>query len=87
MNAKEIFEKLAANAMHYLSWKGPNYIRRNPGKPGEWIERLPPEQRAELNNLTSKDTEIHDRRLLYISGTYPENTTTIHTHSVKTEEE
>ena len=88
MNAKEIFEDLVVRAMTTLGLSSsmrPN--RMNRGKPGAVIEALSPEQRAELQKLKSEDTQVHDRRLLYITGTYPENTTTIHTHTVKKEED
>lgn len=74
MNAKEIFEKLVARAM---SW-GLLSSSRRPGKPGELVEKLPAEEREELQNLKSKDTQEHDRSLMYIQGQYPENTTTVH---------
>jgi hypothetical protein len=74
MNAKEIFQKLVSRAM---SW-GLLSSHRRPGKPGELIEKLPPEEREELQNLKAKDTQEHDRTLMYIQGQYPENTTTVH---------
>lgn len=73
MNAKEIFEKLVARA---FSWG--LFHSRRPSKPGELIERLPPEEREELQNLKAKDTQEPDRQLMYIQGTYPENTTSVH---------
>ena len=76
MNAKEIFEKLVNRAFFYVS--GLSSLRRNPGKPGELVERLPPEEREELQNLKSKDIQAPDRSIMYIQGQYPENTTTVH---------
>jgi len=52
------------------------------------VERLAPEEREELKNLTSKDVKEADRNiLLYMTGTYPESTVTVHTHSDKKKEE
>ncbi len=87
MNAKEIFEKLVQRAGGFFASSS---LRRRPhGKPGEMVENLSPEEREELKNLTSKDINKDvDRGILwYMSGAYPENTTTIHTHSVKEEDE
>lgn len=85
MNAKEIFEKLVASAS---CWSALSSFRRKPGKPGELVEKLSPEEREELNNLTSKDVKEADRHVLnYMIGQYPESTVTVHTHSVKSEED
>jgi hypothetical protein len=84
MNAKEIFEKLVQRAWFYAGVLSP---RRNRGKPGELIEKLSPEEREELQNLKSKDTQEHDRTLMYIQGQYPENTTTVHTHHIKSDDD
>jgi len=87
MNAKEIFEKLVQRAGGFFASSS---LRRKPiGKPGELVERLSPEEREELKNLTSKDiAKEADRNILwYMAGAYPENTTTVHTHSIKKEEE
>lgn len=81
MNAKEIFQKLVERAMFSVGLL--SSLRRKPGKPGEWIEKLSPEEREELQNLTSKDVKSTDRNILYIGGMYPENTMTIHTHADK----
>jgi hypothetical protein len=61
MNAKDIFEKLIDRA---FSWS--LFQSRRPTKPGELIERLLPEEREELQNLTSKDTKEVDHRLMYL---------------------
>jgi hypothetical protein len=61
MNAKEIFEKLIDRAFQWSLFSS-----RRPTKPGELIERLPPEEREELQNLTSKDTKEVDHRLMYL---------------------
>lgn len=71
MNAKDIFEKLVDRA---FSWS--LLFSRRPSKPGELIERLPPEEREELQNLKSKDAEPVDHRLVYLQGQYPSNVTT-----------
>jgi len=77
MNAKEIFENLVERAMS-LIWTSSS-LRRKPGKPGEMIERLPQEERNELQNLTSKDAEEAPRNhLSYMLGAYPESTVTVH---------
>lgn len=75
MNAKEIFDKLVERAMFYVSGLSSS---RRPGKPGELIERLSPEEREELQNLKSKDAEPVDNRLMYLQGQYPESTVTVH---------
>jgi len=85
MNAKDIFEKLVDRAYMYAWRLSGNLNRRGYGKPGELIEKLSPEEREELKNLTSKDTDTARRNLDYMIGSYPENTTTVHTHSVKKE--
>lgn len=72
MNAKEIFDKLVDRAWHW----GLLFSRR-PTKPGELIERLPPEEREELQNLTSKDVSDVDRRLEYLKGENP-STSSVH---------
>ena len=82
MSAKDIFEKLVKRAFSW-SLRLSGLRRTSAGKPGELIASLSPEEREELQNLTSKDTEVAQRELFYISGTYPESTTTIHTHSIK----
>jgi len=74
MNAKEIFEKLVERAWFYAS----GLSSRGRGKPGELVARLSPEEREELQNLKSKDTEVPDNRLMYIQGQYGENTTSVH---------
>ncbi len=87
MSAKEIFEKLV-NKAHGWSWFLSSSLRRKPvGKPGELITALSPEEREELQNLTSKDVQDAPRSLMYIAGSYPESTTTIHTHTIKKEDE
>ncbi len=73
MNAKDIFERLVERA---FSWS--LFHSRRPSKPGELIEKLPPEEREELQNLTSKDAEPIDNRLMYLQGQYPESTVTVH---------
>lgn len=74
MNAKEIFEKLVARAMNWgLVTRSGKY-----SKPGELVGKLPAEEREELQNLQSKDTQDYDRTLMYIQGQYPENTTSVH---------
>lgn len=85
MNAKEIFEKLVQKAYMYSRRLSGNLNRRGYGKPGELVENLSLEEREELKNLTSKDTDAARRSLDYMIGEYPENTTTVHTHSVKKE--
>jgi len=72
MNAKEIFDKLVDRA-----WSWGLLSSRRHSKPGELIERLSPEEREELNNLTSKDVGEVDRRLDYLKGENP-STTTVH---------
>lgn len=84
MNAKEIFEKLVNRAWFQVSGLKSS---RNVGKPGELVERLSTEEREELKNLSSEDIKAVDRTIMYIQGQYPENTTTIHTHSIKKEDE
>ena len=89
MNAKEIFEKLVEKAYGY-SWRLSSSLsarRQNRGKPGELVAALSPEEREELMNLTSKDTDVSKRNMMYVYGEYPENTTTIHTHSVKEDDQ
>lgn len=87
MNAKEIFEKLVQKAYGY-SWRLSSSLRRKPvGKPGELVAALSQEEREELMNLTSKDTDVSKRSMMYVYGEYPENTTTIHTHSVKKDDQ
>ena len=86
MNAKDIFEKLVQRAGCFFSSSS---LRRKPvGKPGELVEKLSPEEREELKNLTSNDISKEADRgiLMYMSAVYPENTTTIHTHTIKKEE-
>ena len=85
MNAKEIFEKLVAKAAGYSFFLS-SKIRRgvNQGKPGELVEKLSSEEREELKNLSSKDVKDADRNtLLYMTGMYPEQTVTVHTHTLK----
>lgn len=86
MNAKEIFEKLVSTAS---SWHALSSFRRKPGKPGELVEKLSPEEREELQNLTSKDVEKEPARhvLNYMIGQYPESTVTVHTHTIKEEDD
>ncbi len=74
MNAKEIFEKLVERA---IGWGLLSSSRRH-GKPGELIERLPAEEREELQNLKAKDAEKPVFNLMYLQGQYGENTTTVH---------
>jgi len=85
MNAKEIFEKLVERAAQSVSIL--SSLRRRPGKPGEMIEKLSAEDREELQNLTSKDAEKPVFNLLYIQGQYPESTTTVHTHTIKKDDD
>lgn len=73
MNAKEIFDRLVDRA-----WTWGLLFSRRPTKPGELIERLPPEEREELQNLTSKDVKDVDRRLEYLKGESP-STSSVHT--------
>ena len=89
MNAKEIFEKLIQKASHYSFFLSRSLRRgKNQGKPGELVEKLSPEEREELKNLTSKDVKDADRNtLLYMTGIYPESTVTVHTHTVKKDED
>jgi hypothetical protein len=61
MNAKDIFDKLIDRA---FSWS--LFSSRRATKPGELIERLPPEEREELQNLSSKDAKDVDHRLMYL---------------------
>ena len=91
MNAKEIFEKLVQMAYGY-SWRLSSSMRARQyqntgGPPGALVERLSPEEREELNNLTTKDTDASRHHLNYMIGSYPENTTTIHTHTIKKDDE
>lgn len=81
MNAKNIFEKLVEKAFSYsLRFSSVLSPGRQPrGKPGELIEKLSPEEREELKNLSPKDTDGSKHNLYYIIGSYPESTTTIHT--------
>lgn len=86
MNAKEIFEKLVQRAGGF--WATSSLRRKPVGKPGELVEKLAPEEREELQNLTSKDVQDADRSvLLYMNGMYPESTVTVHTHSDKKDED
>jgi len=80
MNAKSVFEKLVNIAHGYYFLLS---SRRPRGKPGELLDKLSPEERAELQNLKSDDvqSELGYGELLYITDVYPENTTTVHTHS------
>lgn len=57
------------------------------GPPGALVEKLSPEEREELMNLTAKDTDAARHHLNYMIGSYPENTTTIHTHSDKKDDD
>ena len=83
MNAKDIFEKLVIIAYGY-SYRLSSALGHGRGKPGELLNRLSSEEREELQNLTSKDATEADRHVLnYMLGSYPENTTTIHTHNIK----
>ena len=91
MNAKEIFEKLVQTAYGY-SWRLSGSMRQRQyqntgGPPGALVEKLSPEEREELNNLTAKDTDASRNHLAYMIGSYPENTTTIHTHTIKEDED
>lgn len=72
MNAKEIFEKLVDSA-----WGWAMFRSRRSSKPGELVERLSPEEREELQNLTSKDVKDVDNRLMYLAGENP-STVTVH---------
>lgn len=72
MNAKEIFDKLIDRAFQWSLFSS-----RRQTKPGELIERLPPEEREELQNLTSKDVKEVDHRLMYLAGENP-STVTVH---------
>jgi hypothetical protein len=90
MSAKDIFEKLVSIAHSYSyrlsSTLSPSRINR--GKPGELLERLSPEEREELKQLSSDDVTDADRNVLgYMLGSYPENTATIHTHSIKKDDD
>ncbi len=85
MNAKDIFEKLVSRAWGW-PWLSSSLRRKPVGKPGELVSSLSPEEREELQNLTAKDTDVAPRELNYLLGAYPENTTTVHTHSIKKEE-
>lgn len=90
MNAKEIFEKLVQTAYGYsfrLSSMLNPRRNENRGRPGELVEKLSPKEREELMNLTAKDTDAARHHLYYMIGSYPENTTTTHTHTVKKEDE
>ena len=87
MNAKEIFEKLVQKAYSY-SWRLSSSMKARQhqntgGPPGALVEKLSPEEREELMNLTAKDTDAARHHLNYMIGSYPVNTTTIHTHSDK----
>ena len=90
MNAKEIFEKLVQTAYGY-SWRLSSMLNprrgENRGRPGELVERLAPEEREELMNLTAKDTDAARHHLNYMIGSYPESTTTIHTHTLKKDDD
>lgn len=66
MSAKAIFEKLIDQAFNWSL-----FFSRRPTKPGALIEKLSPEEREELQNLTSKDAEPVDHRLMYLQGQYP----------------
>jgi hypothetical protein len=89
MNAKDIFEKLVQSAysysMRYSSFLSPG--RRPRGKPGELVEKLSPEEREKLKNLSAKDTDASRHHLNYMIGSYPESTMTVHTHSLKKTED
>jgi hypothetical protein len=86
MNAKDIFEKLVSIA-HGYSFRLSSMLghgRGNRGTPGELLNRLTAEEREELRNLTSKDVTDANRSVLNsMLGSYPESTTTIHTHTIK----
>jgi hypothetical protein len=81
VSAKDIFQRLIERAS---CWSLLSSMRNKPGwgngKPGELIEKLPPEEREELKNLSSEDVEDHaDRHVLtYMIGQYPESTVTVH---------
>ena len=86
MNAKEIFEKLVQRAGGF--WATASLRRKPVGKPGELVEKLAPEEREELQNLTSEDVKDPDRHvLMYMMGMYPESTVTVHTHSTKKDDD
>ena len=86
MNAKEIFEKLVQRAGGF--WASSSLRRHRRGEPGELVSALSPEEREELQNLTSKDVQNADRHVLaYMQGMYPESDVTVHTHSVKKAED
>lgn len=74
MNAKEIFDKLVDRAWSWAMFGGG---KRRPSKPGELVEKLSPEEREELQNLTSKDVKEVDHRLAYLTGENP-STVTVH---------
>lgn len=91
MNAKQIFEKLVQTAYSY-SWRLSSSMsaRRHQntgGPPGALVAKLSPEEREELMNLTSKDTDAARHHLNYMIGSYPENTVTIHTHTIKKDDD
>jgi hypothetical protein len=87
MNAKSVFEKLI-NIAHGYHWTLISTLggsKRPRGKPGELLDRLSPEEREELKNLKSDDVKpnLAHGELLYMTDVYPENTTTVHSHSIK----
>lgn len=91
MSAKDIFEKLV-NIAHGYSWHVMHAVapskRKYHGKPGELLNKLTPEEREELKNLTSEDVSNPDRNVFaYIEGAYPNETNvTVHSHPVKKDE-
>jgi hypothetical protein len=86
MSAKEIFEKLVQRAGGF--WATSSMRRKPVGKPGELVEKLAPEEREELQNLTSEDVKEADRgTLMYMMGMYPESTVTVHTHTIKKDDD
>jgi hypothetical protein len=87
MSAKSIFEKLV-NIAHGYSWHlssllHPGRYGKPWGKPGELLDKLSPEEREELKNLKSDDVkpDLGCGELQYMTDVYPENTTTVHSHS------
>ena len=87
MSAKSVFEKLI-NIAHGYHWTLISTLRgskRPHGKPGELLEKLSSEEHEELKNLKSDDVRpnLGYGELSYMTDVYPENTTTIHNHSIK----
>ena len=85
MNAKTILDKLVQLAYSW-SMRQPTSKMTGNGKPGELLTYLSLDERKLLEKLSSDDISLEkiDRNhVSYFSGMYPENTTTVHSVSIK----